>query len=205
MVTVPVPTGRASIEEDGLSLRVIIPASRNVFLTLFLTVWLAGWFFGESFALRDLLAPSGDIPRGFLGVWLAGWTVGGLFAGLTLLWRVLGREVLELRPDTLVHRRVILGVGPARAYDLTAVKDFRVGPPVFRVDRLSFSSLFDRQSTRPDYSRIGDAWGLSGGQVVFDYGAKTVRCGAGLDEAEAKMIVARFQQRSPRLRADSGA
>ena len=205
MATVPVPTGRAKIQEDGLSLRVTIPARRSIFLTLFVTAWLGGWFFGETSALNEFLRPTADTARGFLGFWLAAWTVGGLFAAFTLLWMVFGREVLELRPDVLVHRRMILGVGPARDYDLTAIKDLHLGPAGFRVDHFSFSRLFDRQSTKPDYSRIGDAWGLSGGQVVFDYGAKTVRCGAGLDEAEAKMIIARFQQRSPRLRAESAA
>jgi len=38
------------------------------------------------------------------------------------------------------------------------------------------------------------------GTIAFDYGPKTIRCGGGLDEAEAGQIVELFKQRSGRLR-----
>ena len=40
-------------------------------------------------------------------------------------------------------------------------------------------------------------WGLGGGLVAFDYGAKTFRVGAGIDEAEAKRIVDALRARMP--------
>jgi hypothetical protein len=39
------------------------------------------------------------------------------------------------------------------------------------------------------------------GAVAFDYGAATFRFGAGIDEAEAKQIVAEIQQKFPQYRS----
>ena len=38
-------------------------------------------------------------------------------------------------------------------------------------------------------------WGVGGGVLAFDYGARTYRFGAGLDEAEAKQVVIAIKQR----------
>src|SRR5262249_7494828 len=122
MTTVPLPRGRATIEDDGLSLRVSLPPRRSVFLILFLGAWLGGWYFGETSAIRELTTSSSG-EQGFLVFWLAGWTVGGTLALLTFLWMLFGREVIELRPDALLHRRAILGVGRTKAYDLLNIKD----------------------------------------------------------------------------------
>jgi len=45
-------------------------------------------------------------------------------------------------------------------------------------------------------------WGLTGGHIAFDYGAKTYRFGAGVDEAEAKQIVKQIVDRYPSLASD---
>jgi hypothetical protein len=38
-------------------------------------------------------------------------------------------------------------------------------------------------------------WGLTGGAITFEYGGKTVRFGASIDETEARAIVERMKQR----------
>ena len=195
MATLPVPSGRAKFEDDGLLLRVSMPPRRNVFLMLFVAAWLGGWYFGETSALGELTKPGGVPDHGFMLFWLFGWSLGGLFVAYSLLWMAFGREVVELRPDSLIHSRRILGVGRNRAYDITAVKDLRLGPET--PDFFSFN--------RSRSGRWGDVWGLSGGPIVFDYGAKTLRCGASLDEAEAKIVIARLRARNPRLRQESAA
>ncbi len=43
--------------------------------------------------------------------------------------------------------------------------------------------------------------GNSVGTLAFDYGAKTFRFGAGIDEAEAKQIVAEIQNKFPQYRS----
>jgi len=46
---------------------------------------------------------------------------------------------------------------------------------------------------------------MTSGAITFDYGAKSVRIGAGLDEAEGRMIVQRIKDRGavPNLRDGS--
>ncbi len=50
-----------------------------------------------------------------------------------------------------------------------------------------------------EYVRWNGFLGISGGQLAFDYGAKTVRFGIGLDEAEAKQILNDIEIQSPDL------
>ncbi len=38
-------------------------------------------------------------------------------------------------------------------------------------------------------------WGVGGGTIAFDYGAKTYRFGAQLEEAEAKQIIQAVRER----------
>jgi hypothetical protein len=196
---VAIPKGRAIIQADGLSCRVSIPARRNLFVILFLGAWLGGWYFGAASALHQLTSSAGDGQKGFLYFWLAGWTLGGFFAVGVLLWTLFGREIIELRHDALVHRRSLLGLGRTRAYDLGAVKDLRLAPTSWRIGELSFSKLLDGKGPKPDFHRAGEFWGVSGGPIAFDYGARTIRCGAGVDEAEAKIILAELQRWNPRL------
>ena len=40
-----------------------------------------------------------------------------------------------------------------------------------------------------DWSGGMRVWGMGGGVIAFDYGARTVRLGSSLDEAEALLIV----------------
>jgi len=196
--------GRAKIENDGLSLRVLIPARRSIFAIIFLGAWMVGWYFGEVSAIREIIAPSGSPSSAFLVAWLVGWTIGGAFAALTLLWSLFGQEVLELQADALVYRRSILGLGWRKVYSVAAIKDLRVTSPGLRFDSLTFSKFLDRKG-REERPRPGDFWGLSGGPIVFDYGARTVRCGGGVDEAEGKTIVAQLMRWNHRLQPAGAA
>ncbi len=204
MAFVEPPTGRAKIANDGLSLRITIPARRNLFAILFLSAWLVGWYFGETSALRDLSKPAGTPDNAFLVFWVVGWSLGGLFATLSLLWSLFGYEVIEVQPDVLVHRRRIFGVGRSNVYSVSSIKDLRVAPPGPSISGLSFSKMFDRQRTQ-ERPRVGDFWGFTGGPLVFDYGARTVRCAAGVDEAEAKTIVMQLTRWNRRLQPAGAA
>ena len=160
MTNVPIPKGRATIQTDGLSCRVRIPARRNLFVILFLSAWLGGWYFGAASALRQLASAAGDGQPGFLYFWLAGWTLGGLFAVAVLAWTLFGVEIIELRHDALAHRRSILGLGRTRSYDLGAVKDLRLAPTSWRIGDLNFSRLLDGKGPKPDIQRAGEFWGF---------------------------------------------
>ncbi len=122
--------------------------------------------------------------------WLAGWTIGGVAVALSLAWMILGREALAIGPEGLSLRRAILGVGITRTYDLQQVKRLRVDPRSLDASRRRLAGL---------------GWGLGDGLIAFDYGAQTVRCGASLDDAEARLILTRLTQRHPRLGAEGAA
>ena len=183
MSTVPVPAARATIEDGGSSVRVSVPARRNIAVSVFILAWLGGWFFGEKMAIRQLLASGASRVKGVLGFWLVGWSVGGLLAARAVVWMLFGREVIELRDSELAVRREALGIGRTRAYDLGAIKNLRAAAPALLAGRGSFGAL-----------------GGTSGTIAFDYGPKTIRCGGGLDEAEAGQIVELFKQRNARLR-----
>jgi hypothetical protein len=107
---------------------------------------------------------------------VAGWTIAGIGAIGWWAWMVWGTESLEINPDGLIVRRQLFGIGAARTYDLRHISKLRVDP-----------------------SRFGLPHRMGRGDITFEYDAKTVRCGAGLDEAEARQVVDRLAQPNPRL------
>jgi len=161
---------------------VSIPARRRWFAALFLAFWLVGWAFGEVTVARRLFVGS-EPPPVFLVVWLSLWTVGGAFAVTALAWGVAGRELVTVKGGVLSVRREVLGVGRTWDYDADKVHGLRVSPAGF--DPFSMAGSL----------RV---WGLSGGPMAFDYGARTVRIGAGLDEAEAASVVRELGEWLPR-------
>ncbi len=184
------PGEARTLSEDGPGgLQITMPAARRRFFALFLVAWLGGWFFGERSALRELISGNAGEQRGFLAFWLVAWTLGGLAAAYAVLWTTFGRERVILRPDALLLRREVLGIGRTRAYDIRYVKDLRLAAP---------AGAFD-------YRHGLEFWGFGGGRIAFDYGAKTVYCAPSLDEAEAKQVVANLRARNPLLKASGAA
>lgn len=171
-VTPPLP--RSTVRRVNEGLEIVIPAKRNPFLMLFLTAWLVGWCFGEVFAIRELLIGHDNAPDLFLIAWLVMWTVGGALALYTWLWMARGFEVILLRPDVLTIRRDVLGLGRTKEYDLSHVSNLRVAPGTWNPY---------------DWTGAMQFWGIGGGPVAFDYGSRTFRFAASVDEAEARKIV----------------
>lgn len=160
-----------------------VPGRRNLLVVVFLCCWLVGWGFGETSVMRQITRPDAHGESLFLVVWLMGWTVGGAFCVLSILWQLFGKESIAIEGGMLVHRVQIAGIGPVRRY---AVRD------IARLRAVDFNIAFHRQA----------AWsapmlGTSLGPVAFDYGARAVRLGRSLDEAEAFQVVAALKQRLP--------
>ncbi|OYW74272.1 MAG: hypothetical protein B7Z37_18350 [Verrucomicrobia bacterium 12-59-8] len=180
----PGPRHTVSEQADGLVFR--IPAKRNAFVVGFLTLWLCGWFVGEFTVPFALLHAVHKNPANaaFLLVWLCAWTVGGAFVIYIWLWQLKGSEVITVSPTALSIKREVLGFGRTKHYDVAEIHQLRVAPFTFN----------------PFEFRSGMAmWGLAGGALAFDYGFKTFRFGAGLDEAEARIILQTITSRVPRL------
>jgi hypothetical protein len=170
---------RAQIVDEVSGLRVTIPAPRNWFLVFFLPVWLAGWVVGEVAVGGKLFT---DPPSGgegfFLVVWLAFWSIGGVLFTFFWLWNLAGKEIVNLDQEALTIRYGLGIVGWPRHFDRREVRDLRLAQSVSMDFRSSFG------------------WWLGGnGTVAFDYGARTYRFGRGIDEAEAKQVVAELRPR----------
>ena len=76
----------------------------------------------------------------------------------------------------------LFGLPLRKEYDLQHVRNLRVVP-------------FDASI----WSGRDSFGGMRGGPLAFDYGAKTVRFGTGIDEAEARMILDSIRTRFPEL------
>jgi hypothetical protein len=170
---------RAHTVEDVSGLRVTIPAPRNWFLVFFLPLWLVGWVVGEVAVGAKVFT---DPPSGgegfFLIVWLVLWSLGGLLFTFFWLWNLAGKEIVALDDEAISIRYAIGGIGWTRRFDRAEVRDLRVSP----------SGAMDFWA--------GFGWWLGGnGTIAFDYGARTYRFARGIDEAEAKQVVAEFRRR----------
>ncbi len=195
-------TRRLHIQEDGEVLRVVLPPSRgtspagvvaaSVLVLYLLVTWprAACWLVALSDSGRW-----GALARPALGASI----LMGLFWLFASLWVIFGREVLELGPETLIHQRLLFGVGGTSTYDVPRIKNLRVE----RLELLLPAFLYGGHGgsgRRRGTGSFGDQMGLSGGLLAFDYDSWTYRCGAALDEPEAKQIIERFGQRDARLR-----
>jgi hypothetical protein len=170
---------RAQIVDDLSGLRVTIPAPRNWFLVVFLPLWLVGWAVGEVAVAGKLLTnpPSGGEAL-FLLVWLTLWSVGGVLFTFFWLWNLAGKEIVAVDEEALTVRYALGPAGWTRRFDRREMRDLRVS-----------------QSGTMDF-RSSFGWWLGGsGTVAFDYGARTYRFGRGVDEAEAKQVVAELRRR----------
>jgi len=171
---------RSTITPEPNGIKVVIPAKRNWFILLFLSFWLCGWAVGEFTVPFEFF--KNDTPSGaklFSLAWLGAWTIGGGFAIYAWLWQIKGEEIITLTPAALLKKRSVFGYGRQHEYGIQHVKNLRVAP----------------QGYNPfDFASVGQFWGVSGGAIAFDYGAKTYRFGAGLDESEANQIVSQMKQ-----------
>jgi len=171
---------RITIADTAGGLRIVMPCRRSWSVIVFLAFWICGWAVGEVMVSRQFL--QGDAPAEgefFMLTWLGVWTGGGVVAVYAWLWQVMGKEIVTVHGQTFTVRRDIGGVGFEKDYDLVQMRNLR-GQPV------GFSPV--------DLSSSFQLWGV-GGMIAFDYGARTVRFGVGLDEAEVEHVLTSIKQR----------
>jgi hypothetical protein len=180
MAKVAVPTAKASVFDTPEGLVINIPSAKNWFVVLFIGFWLCGWAFGEVSVIRQLATGKANGAGLFLLAWLGAWTVGGCAAIYFWLFTVAGHEIVSLTPPTsLAIRRDILGFGRSREYDLPSVQNLRI------------------DNTAVNGRSTGGFSLPFGGKIAFDYGSKTFRFGAGVDEAEASDLIEVLKGRYP--------
>jgi hypothetical protein len=175
--------GRAIVEDDGNTLRITIPATKNIVVICFLAVWLAGWTMGETSVVTELLTDSTPAAaKAFMIFWLCGWTLGGSAVALFLLWQLFGREVVELDSQSLRTRLEIFGIGRTKQFSTAHISNMRYDLP---------STNSGRQANIPIRPKT----------IKFDFGKSTHGLGMGLDEAEAKQLIATMTNKVRSLQA----
>lgn len=183
MALVSPSAGKAEVRETASGLEIAVPAPRHLFIMLFLPIWLIGWAFGFVSALAEITSGSGTGPELFLIVWLTMWTLGGGAALVTFLWMLGGKQIIRVERNQLSIRWDLFGLGFSREYDAAHIARLRIG------EARGFNAF--------DMARAGDFWGISGGLLVFDYGARTIRFGLGMHEAEASALLPRIVRALP--------
>ena len=124
--------------------------------------------------------------KAFMAFWLLGWLCGEIYAIAIVMWQLAGREELSFAGSNLRHRVAAAGLGRNREFSGTEIKRLRATP-------LLPSPWMDQARWMPPL------FGGGHGAIAFDYGAKTYRVGAALDEAEARSVLAEVQKQFPRM------
>ena len=177
--------GRATINDKGYELEVIIPAKKNLFATLFMCAWLGGWAVGYVMVVTNLFPSVAKESLGisaFIIFWLIGWTIGGGAVIAFVAWNLFGKEVITLSSDTLKIERRLLNLSRPKRYSLSNIKNLRV------ISSGAGQSFFGWSNR--------DYWGVYG-NLAFNYGMKTVKFARGIDEAEASHILSLFKRMLP--------
>ncbi|HKY71877.1 MAG TPA: hypothetical protein VJL88_08145 [Nitrospira sp.] len=168
---------RVQISDDRGNLRIVIPVRRNWFHIIFIGFWLCIWIS----AAPQMISGNVKQPAGLLfkPAMLGLWAVATAAAIYIWIWNFLGKEVVLVNMQSLTTRRELGSVGRTREFTLSEIRDLRV------------SSTFNPA----DFSSSLQFWGIGGGSIAFDYGAKTYRFGSGLDDAESKLIINAIKSR----------
>jgi hypothetical protein len=172
---------RSLCREGTTGPEIVIPVRRNWAVLVVVPVWLTLWISGIVGAAGQVIsgrARGGE--AGFFEVWLIVAVAAGATVVYYWLWNAIGREVVGRRPGLLMIRRDVAGLGFSREYSLADVRNLRVSLPP------------------PDAARWAPPLRLSrdAGAIAFDHDARTVRFGRGLDEAEARLVLAELGVRT---------
>jgi len=177
---------RYQLEETASGIVISIPSRKNWFIILFLGFWLIGWAVGEISVIGILSAGifklvSNGLPE--IATSVPG-AFGGAFAIYAWLWQVKGFERISLSFDAFVIEKLTPIWKRKKEYRLKDVVSLRLSN--------SSSSMWTMSGSM-------EFWGISGGRLVFDYGAKTVQFGSGIDEAEAKFLIKDIEKKHPKI------
>lgn len=175
-MTVRPANNRHRITSTDEGLRIIIPHAWRPGALLATTVFVLGIAVMAMIGLDvNQRHPSPAFAIIFFALFLV------LFAGTfwsssvyAWLWHVRGKEIVQVDATAITLTRRVLGLERPRRYLASHVRDLRAVP---------------RGGMAGDPS-MWQAFGIDPCTLAFDYGARTVRFGVGLDEAEARQIVA---------------
>jgi hypothetical protein len=170
-----VNNGRAIIEETLDALIIKIPSKKQWYIWFILPFWLGFMLFWEGTALFMFFQTlkQGSPAALFLLLFVAVGGFGVFYGTQTALWLIKGHEILTFRSNEL-HINRVPTIFSTKTYEIALMKNIR---PDY-----AEPSLFgnNRKMEMPFRANQG---------ITFDYGMKTIRFGAEIDEAEARHLL----------------
>ena len=174
---------RIEYREDSIGdLKIILPAPRQgKFTIVILAIWLVGWAISEMMVISSYFAhPLSPHPPVFF---ILLWTLGGLNILWSLLWTAFGKEIISLSNYRMKLRREVFGIGFDRNFEQRYIPRLWPSP--------KGESVWWELQTNANRQRIITPFDNKG-TIAFDYRSKTYRFGEGIEEDEAKEVVARL-------------
>jgi hypothetical protein len=165
--------GRLEIEEQDDLLTITIPSIQDSNRILVIIALLGLWFFLEMYLAGTFVGGRNYYLLAFLLIWTAG---GGILT-LVFLWKLGGREIIALSPDTLRLEWKISEIGFSREYPAGEVKGLR---------KANLGGSL--------WLRFGGNSGYGGRAYLFNYRKKIVRFGIALRSAEIAFIYDKFKE-----------
>lgn len=174
--------GISTLYETPTGYHITIPAKKHLPVIIFLTLWLVGWvmainFVGSSFGndFYNIINGRLGFDSLFMMVWLVFGGAAGLFVIKTLVWYLIGQEIIMIDHEQInIARKNDVFFKP-RIYDLREAKRFHVEEEHFE---FSFWGQQDHLSLFRNR-----------GSIRFEYGLRTIKFANDMDQAEANYIL----------------
>ena len=170
---------RSIVSEESGTLRISVPMRKRVFSLLFMLAWLGLWTLAGISIGRQLIQKFNL----FEAFWMCGWVMGEVMVSYALLRMLGGRDIVQVSNGVLELRKQAFGLGLSKQYSILEIRDLRFQP------------------------EMGGGKSHRDSCIAFDYGAKTITFGDGIDEGEANQLIRtildryRLVQSSPRERS----
>jgi hypothetical protein len=191
------PAPRHFVEKLDYGVRVTLPSKKGFFKIAWFCFWVLVWLYmtGSLMVLLAIMIGGdtgllgGSSPNSGLLIFIVFLIIFFLaFLGMggpviySLLWQIVGKEIIEANSQTLTIIKQIFRWRNFKEYATETVSDLRVNT--------------QQLSSIPPIESIQKLLGHDG-KIAFDYGAKTIRFGLEIDEAEAKQIIFALRQQLP--------
>ena len=176
---------RYTIEDLGETLVVSIPSLKMWPFILLFSFW-SFWWIGLEVVFLIALFTAKESSRINALIIIAIWTVAGAFLLYNLFWQVFGKEEIQVTALSIMISHVVLGYKRSKEFLAENIRDLGLA-------RVSMRDLLYRRWPFP-------LLGSDAGSISFDYGARTYRFAASLDDAEAKQLIAAVQQKYPQYK-----
>lgn len=173
-------SGIATHYETPTGYSIIVPAKKHLPIIIIFSLWLVGWiqsiiFFAPT--LENFSDNTGGLSfEGiFFIVWLMLSMAAGLFVMKTLMWYLIGKEIITIDREQISIARKNDILFRHKIYDLQEAKKFHV-------EEEHFEFVFWNQ---------GNSLGIfrNRGTIRFEYGFKTIKFANDMDQAEANHIL----------------